>query len=325
MARMQGKTTSEDFQYFAGVDVCKAHLDLRVFGSARGQRFPNDPAGIAGLLSTLGVSSSGPHLVMFEPTGRYHIALWRALCAAGHGAVPYNPFWVRNLATGLGCLAKTDQIDALVLCTIAEKIKPAPKAAPSDDALEIKELYAAQRAATKRRAMVRTQITASFNATVLNLLAAEEAFLTAQIKQMTAALTALFKARSTTSRHHDILLSIPGIGEGAAAAILTLLPEIGTATNAEIAALAGTAPFNNDSGPIKGRARTKGGRRALRTALHMPAIVAMNKNPDLKAFADRLRKRGKHIYAVITATLRKLLALANTLIAENRLWTPEKP
>ena len=321
MARMQGKITSEDFQYFAGVDVCKAHLDLRVFGETRGQRFPNDAAGIAALLALL----ETPHLVMFEPTGRYHIALWQALCAAGHGAVPYNPHWVRNLATGLGQLAKTDQIDAHVLCTIAEKIRPAPKTAPRDTELEIKELYAARHSAIKRRAMVRTQITANPGATVLALVTAEEAFLTTQITAMTAALTALIKVDETTRRRHKILLSIPGIGEGAAAAILTLLPEIGSATNAEIAALAGTAPFNNDSGPIKGRARTKGGRRTLRTALHMPAIVAMRYNPDLKAFADRLRKRGKHIYAVITATLRKLISLANTLVTENRLWTLEKP
>ena len=118
MARMQGKTTSDAYQYFAGVDVSKAHLDLRVFGAGRGQRFANDEAGIAALIAQF----AAPHLVVFEPTGRYHLALWRGLERAGHGAVPYNPFLVRHLATGLGHHAKTDQIDALVLSTISERL-----------------------------------------------------------------------------------------------------------------------------------------------------------------------------------------------------------
>lgn len=325
MARMQGKTTSEAYEYFAGVDVSKAHLDLRVCGATRGQRFPNDEGGITALLATLATATSGPHLVVFEPTGRYHIALWRALAAAGHGTAPCNPYQARQLATGLGHLAKTDQIDALVLSTIAERLKPDVKAAPSDFELEIKELYAGQRSAIKHRAMVRTQASASFNAQVKRHLAAHEAFLTAEIKHLTAALTSLFKANSKTSRIREILISIPGIGEGAAAAILVLLPEIGTTTKAEIAALAGTAPMTQQSGGWTGRARTKGGRRSVRTALHMPAIVAMARNPDLKSFADRLRARGKHAFAIITATLRKLLVLANALVAENRFWTEVRP
>ena len=112
MARMQGKTTSDAYQYFAGIDVSKAHLDLRVFGSKRGQRFTNDEAGIAALIAQLAAPETGPHLVVFEPTGRYHIALWRALERAGNGAAPCNLFQVRHLATGLGKRAKTDQIDA---------------------------------------------------------------------------------------------------------------------------------------------------------------------------------------------------------------------
>ena len=126
MARMQGKTTSDDYQYFAGIDVSKAHLDLRVYGAKRGQRFANDEGGIAALLVTLAT----PHLVVFEPTGRYHIALWRALERAGHGAAPHNPYLARHLATGLGHHAKTDQIDAMVLGMIAERLRPEAKPAP---------------------------------------------------------------------------------------------------------------------------------------------------------------------------------------------------
>jgi transposase len=325
MARMQGKTTSDVFKCFAGVEVSKAHLDLRVAGTVRGARFANDDAGIATLPAQLDPPHPGPYLVVLEPTGRYHLALWRALDGAGHGVAPVNPWAARKLADGPGHLAKTDAVDAFVLAQIAQRFPPAVRPAPDGITLEIKELYAARGAAIRRRAMGRTQAVTSGNALVRSLLATEEATLTAQIKALTKALTTLFEARQGTRRTRDILTSIPGSGAGAAIAILTELPEIGRASRAEIAALSGTAPMTRQSGQSKGRARTRGGRRSLRAALHMPAIVAMTPNPDLKMFADRLRARGKHIHAVITATLRKLLVRANTLIAENRLWTPQKP
>jgi transposase len=314
MARMQGKTTSEGFQYFAGIDVSKAHLDLRVFGAARGQRFANDEGGIAALFREL----NQPHLVVFEPTGRFHLALWRALAQAGHGTAPYNPYLARRLAEGLGRLAKTDRIDALILSEIAGRLRPAIRPAPTDFELEVKELWAARRAATKRRAMGRTQAKASFSAEVKRHLAAEDAFLTAEIKALTGALKALFMANPRARRIREILTSIPGFAAGAAAAVLCGLPEIGTLSRSEIAALSGTAPMTRESGQWIGQAKVKGGRRDLRAALHMPAIVAMTRNPGIRTFADRLRARGKHIFKVITAVLRKLLILANTLVKENR-------
>lgn len=321
MARMQGKTSSEEFKYSAGIDVSKAHLDLRLSGSPKGRRFANDEVGIAALLAHLGL----PHLVVIEPTGRYHLALWRALEAAGHGVAPVNPLAARRLAEGMGYLAKTDAVDAFVLSEIARRQAPATSPAPDDFTMEVRELYAARSTAIQKRARVRTQIGAAANPLLLGLLATEEATLTTQIDTLTGALRALLRTRDATRRKHDILTSIPGIGEGAALAILTRLPELGQASRAELAALAGCAPMTRESGQWKGRARTRGGRRDLRTALHMPAIVAMTHNPDLHAFADRLRAKGKNTQAVITAVLRKLLALANSLVANDRLWTQQKP
>ena len=321
MARMQGKTTSDAYQYFAGIDVSKAHLDLRVFGAGRGQRFANDETGITQLIKVL----AQPHLVVFEPTGRDHLALWRALQRAGHGAVPYNPFFARHLATGLGHHAKTDQVDAMVLSTIAERFRPAVKPAPTDMDLEIRELYAAQRSAIKRRAMARTQVSASFNAQVQRHLDAEIVFLNSEIEALTAALKTLFMANARTRRVCDIVRSIPGLADGAAATIIAILPEIGTLTGGEIAALTGTAPMTQQSGQWRGKAKTKGGRRALRAALHMNGVSAMTHNPDLKTFAQRLKAKGKHGQAIITAVLRKLLTLLNALVKEDRLWTKVKP
>jgi transposase len=186
-------------------------------------------------------------------------------------------------------------------------------------------LHAARSTAIRRRAAVRTQIAAGGNALVCSLLATEEAVQTAQIDTLTKALRTLFQSRDATRRTQEILTSIPGIGAPTAITLATRLPELGHASRSEIAALAGCAPMTRESGQWKGRARTRGGRRDLRAALHMPAIVAMTRNPDLKAFAERLRKKGKTAQTVITAVLQKILVLANTLVAENRTWTPQRP
>ncbi|MGQ0565201.1 MAG: IS110 family transposase [Gemmobacter sp.] len=117
MARMQGKTTSDGHEHQAGVDVGKALLDLRVAGTPRGVRFASDAGGIAALVAHLGP----PHLVVLEPTGRHHVALWRAPDAGGHAVAPVNPHAARKLADGMGQLAKTDAVDALVLSGIARQ------------------------------------------------------------------------------------------------------------------------------------------------------------------------------------------------------------
>lgn len=322
MARMQGKTTTETYDCFAGVDVSKAHLDLRVAGANRGVRFANDAAGIAALAARLG---DGPHLVVIEPTGRYHLNLWRGLVKAGHGVALVNPYAARKLAEGLGYLAKTDALDAKMLCELAWRLKPRTSAPPDDITLEIKELYAARRALIRRRAMARTQVCDNTNPIVAQLLTEEITLHGALIKRLEAALHDLIATCPKRKRQQEILTSIPGIGIGAALAILAGLPEIGDVTSRQIAALGATAPMNQESGKWIGKSRTKGGRRALRSALHMPAIVAMTHNKHLKAFADRLRARGKHISLVITAVLRKLLVLANTLVTQNRKWKPQSP
>ena len=152
MARMQGKTTSDDYQSSAGIDVSKADLDLRLTGTPKGRRFANDEGGIAALLVHLGT----PHLVVLEPTGRHHLALWRALEGAGHGVAPINPYAARRQAEGMGYLARTDTLDAFVLSEIARCHPPAPRRAPDDFTMQVRALYAARSAAIRRRAMVRT-------------------------------------------------------------------------------------------------------------------------------------------------------------------------
>lgn len=331
MARMQGRTGSGGYEYFAGIDVSKAQLDVAFWrgGQDRARRkakveharFPNTSEGIRALATAM----ASAHLVVLEPTGRYHLEAWQALSQAGHGVAPVNPYQIRQLASGRGLLAKTDRIDAAHLAEIAALEQPEPKPAPDDLSLQISALSTARDTIIRRRAMVKGQREAISEPMILNLLEAEIALHTAHIEALDQAISQLIGTEQRLSRIHDILTSIPGFGAASAQRIIADLPEIGTLTPKEIAALTGTAPYTQASGQWQGRARTKGGRRHLRTSLHLPAMVAARCNPDLKAFADRLKAKGKHGQSIITATLRKLIILANTLVAQDRTWTQQKP
>ena len=329
MARMQGKTTSDISKLFAGIDVSNAHLDLKLSCEKKSRRFANDPAGFAAIAKHLGACTATPFLVALEPTGRYHFAVWRALHEAGHAVAPLNPLHVRRFAESDGQLAKTDEIDAAVLTRMAAERRPAAKQPPSEEQLRLKALTASIADKIDRRAMLKGQSKALGVEVRDPLVArydeAEIVLLCEAIDALKAERARLIGADPHAARVAEILCSIPGLGEASAHRITCDMPEIGTLSRKQVAALLGTAPRANQSGKRDKRRRTKGGRRRLRAALHMPALVASNANPDLKAFKQRLKAKGKGNGVILTAILRKLIVLANTLVAENRTWTPEMP
>jgi len=320
MARVQGETTTELPQHFAGIDVSKAYLDLRLSRERRAHRFPNDPAGFAALAAHLGPA---PHLIVLEPTGRYHHAVWKALAAAGHGVAPVNPLHVRRFAESAGELSKTDALDAAVLARMAVERRPAAKAPLSEEQLWIKELSTSLADRIGRRAMLKAGRKEVRGPLIARLDEAEITLLSAAIDTLKAAIARLIEADPERARSAEILVSIPGIGVSSAHRIIADMPEIGTLDDKQIGALLGAAPRACESGKRSNRRRVKGGRHQLRAALHMPAIAAARANPDLKAFRQRLKARGKSGAVITTAVLRKLIVLANALVAQNRLWEPK--
>jgi len=311
MARMQGKTTSDTSQLFAGIDVSKAHLDLQLSCERRSRRFTNGPAGFAAIDAHLRARGDRPCLVALEPTGRYHFPVWRALHEAGHGVAPINPLHVRRFAESDGELAKTDALDAAVLARMAAQRLPGAKPPPSEEQLRLKALTTAIADRTDRRAMLKGQRAEARDPLVTRFDEAE--------------IARLIGANPRTARVAEILSSIPGIGEASAHWIIADMPEIGTLGEKQAAALLGTAPRANQSGKRDKRRHIKGGRRRLRAALHMPAIVASNANPDLNAFKLRLKAKGKNNAVILTAVLRKLIVLADALVAQNRMWIQKYP
>jgi transposase len=141
-----------------------------------------------------------------------------------------------------------------------------------------------------------------------------------QIAELDKEIASLIDADKTTARQRDIVRSIPGLGAVASAAILTYLPEIGTLNRHQVGSLAGVVPYNRDSGQCKGKSFISGGRKPLRDALYIPALVAMRCNPDIKAKYEALRATGKPAKVAIVAVMRKLIEIANALVKADRFW-----
>jgi len=336
MSRIQGKTITDGIRVYAGIDVSKASLDLHVPDvetagrSGLSRRFDNSDAGIRSLGSCLDTHIRGRSCqIAIEPTGRFHLAAWRALDAAGHDVVVLNPFRARRFAEAKGFLAKTDAIDAYGLAKAAAHLEVAPSSPPSETTLQIKELNAARCSLTSSLAAMKNRRgAASGNAAgilVQRLLNEQITLTEAHIATLGAELAGLIEADAGLARRRDILTSVPGFGPVCVAALIAELPELGAANDKQIAALVGVAPFNRDSGKWRGKRKIKGGPANLRRTLYMAAVAAARCNPSLSAFCKRRRGKGKPGKLALTAVIRKLAILANALIRDNRMWTPQRP
>jgi transposase len=329
MSRIQGKTISDSAQVYAGIDVCKASLDLDVLepdGDGLARRFANTDAGIRSLVICLAKCLGGrPCRVTLEPTGRFHLAVWRALDAAGAEVVLLNPLRARRFAEVMGYLAKTDVIDARVLAQASARLDTVPSSPPSDICLRIKELHGVRGGYSRALVATKNRHGAACDELARRLLAEHIALIEAHLGEIEAELARLIEADPALARRRDILASIPGLGPVCVTALIAELPELGTASEKQIAALAGVAPFNRDSGKWRGKRKVKGGRAQLRRILYMAAVTAARFNPALAAFRERLRATGKPNKAAFIAVLRKLIVLANALVRDDRLWAPQKP
>jgi transposase len=304
-----------------GIDISKATLDAYLHPAAVARQFANTPAGIAALLAWL--QPHAPSRVVFEPTGAYHRRLERKLGAAGLPMIKVNPLHARRFAEAIGRRAKTDAVDAAMLARFGALDALQPRPMISETLTEMKELLVARRGLVKDR-VAATNRNHVHQASLLKQLAAQRLRqVERQIAAIDAALQALCRADPDLQARRDILVSIPAIGEATALAMLIEMPELGTLENKCAASLAGLAPVARDSGQHSGKRFIRAGRTHFRQALYMPVLVAIRFNADLKAKYQALTAAGKPPKVAITAVMRKLVILANTLLRENRAWTPK--
>lgn len=305
-----------------GIDVSKDYLDVHCLGDGRAARFGNDAPGLRKLKAWL-PKPDGIARVVYEATGAYHAALERRF----GGELPLckvNPLQARRFAQSTGSRAKTDAVDARMLAQMGAALDLAPQAPMSETLRELKELQVARQALIRDQTRLLNRIKTQKLALVVKQGRARLVLIKRQLRDIDAEIRTRIAAEKPQARAFEIIRSIPGLGAVSAAAILIECPEIGTLDRKQVASLAGLAPMTRQSGQWSGRAFIQGGRHHLRGALYMPAIVAMRFNPDLKAKYQSLRNAGKPAKIAITALMRKLIELANTLVKADRTWMPKR-
>jgi len=319
---MQGKSAPEaraDEAVYVGIDVCKAWLDVYLHPTGQSFRVPNNKEGIKALKGQLARTKVA--LAAMEATGKLHRLAHRMLSQAGYPVAVVNPARSRKFAEALGQLAKTDKIDARLLALYGACLGPKATPVPAKTLAELQELVLARQAAKADETALKNRHAAAESPVLKRLLRGQLDGCAWAIEGLDAAIGALLERDPALKRRYGILISIKGIGPIVAATLAACLSELGLLSAQEIAALAGVAPFNDDSGDGRRLRRIKGGRAHVRQALYMAAVSAARCNPDLKAFYTRLRAAGKEAKLALTAVMRKLVILANTLIRQDRHWT----
>lgn len=305
---------------YVGIDVSKDRLDVALLPGGETQAVRRNDTGLEELRVRLQVLS--PALVVLEATGGYEQVVSAALAAAGLPVCVVNPRQIRDFARATGKLAKTDRLDALAIARFAQAVKPEVRPLPDEQAQALAELVARRRQVVEMLGMENNRLrqarAKTVRRTIERLLAALQASLTA----LEAELDETIRGTPIWREREELLKSVPGIGDTTARVLLAELPELGTLDRHQIAALAGLAPINRDSGQWRGERHIQGGRASLRAALYMPTLVAARFNPVIRAMYRRLRANGKKPKVALTACMRKLLTILNAMLRDRQPWQP---
>ena len=301
-----------------GIDVCKRFLDIHVYPTGKCWRVPNT---LVGLLSVRSQFPEPAHVkrVILESTGGYEreAALW--LGQAGYPVAVINARQGRNFARAMNQQAKTDQVDAQVLALFGDKITPPVRPLASEAQQQLDDLVTRRRqlvdiltAERNRMALLRGKAQANVEGHI--------EWLAEQIKEQGGEIEAQIQANQAWRQTQELVLSVPGVGKVMASTLLSALPELGKLTHKQIATLGGVAPFNYDSGQMRGKRRVSGGRANVRQVLFMAAMVAVRYNPILKEFYERLLQRGKEKKVALVACMHKLLIILNAMVKQCKTW-----
>lgn len=302
---------------FIGIDVHKDTLEVRVDDAEDRWEAHNDAAGIEELITTL--ASLSPTLVVVEASGGYERVVVAQGYAAGLPMVVVNPTRVRRLAEAMGIIAKTDAIDAQVIARFAAIVRPAVREPQSAQQQQLNALVTRRRQLITMRTAEKSRLS-----TCPELMRADieehVAWLDARIEELENEITDMLTNNPSWRTLTALVSSVPGIGEVTAATLVAELPELGTLNRQKIAALAGLAPYNRDSGPRKRTRRIFGGRAQIRCVLYMATLAAIRYNPVIRRFYEQLIGRGKVKKVAVTACMRKLLVIVNAMVRKQEHW-----
>jgi transposase len=297
---------------YIGLDVSKNYIDLHQLPRKRGARFTYEPEGISKLITYL--KRRKPTLIVMEATGGYETKVAAEVAAAGLNVAVVNPRQVRNFARALGILAKTDSIDAAVLARFAQDVRPEARKLPDPEERALKAFVSRRRQLVDILVAEKNRLYRATSSPVKDSLKMTISFIQNQIDDLDQDIKSTIQNSPAWREKDNLLKSVPGIGDKTSCALLAQLPELGKLNRRQIASLVGVAPMNRDSGTLRGKRMITGGRKSVRNALYMAASTARRFNPVIKAFYLRLRKAGKSYKVAITACMRKLLIIINSML-----------
>jgi transposase len=304
---------------FIGIDISKSQLDVCIHRGGRERRFctGSDPAGLAHLCRRL--KAIKPALIVLEATGGYERGALAALQAAGLPVARVNPRQVRDFGKASGILAKTDRLDAALLARYAQALRPAPTPCPGEDVELLRALVQRRRQLLQTRAAETCRKAQASFPTLRTRIETLIATLNQEIKLINRELACLIAEQKELANRARLLRSAPGIGPVVAATLMAELPELGTLTKKQVAALVGVAPFACESGQWRGRRHCTGGRKSVRDALFMATLSAATRTASpFATFYNRLRKAGKAHKCALIAVMRKQIVALNAVIRDSR-------
>ena len=303
---------------FVGIDVSKHQLDVHVRPSGENWSVSNDASGHEELVKR--VLAVSPTLIVLVATGGYQSAVVAELGMHQLSVAVVNPRQVRDFAKATGRLAKTDAIDAAALAHFAEAIRPESRPMPDEHLVELQALVTRRRQLIDMRTAEMNRLETCHVQRVRKDIQKTIDWLTRRIGQVDEDTDKRIRNTPMWREREDLLASVTGVGKTTARTLLTQFYELGTLNRREVAALAGLAPYNNDSGARRGTRSIRGGRPEVRSVLYMATISAVHHNPQIRVFYERLLAAGKLKKVALIACARKLLTILNAMVRTKTEW-----
>ena len=302
---------------YIGIDIAKDSMEVMAYEGKEHWAYTNDEKGLSKLLMKM--KRLSPCLIVLEATGGYETTVAAELQNKGFPVAVVNPRYIRDFARSTGILAKTDILDAQVIARYAATVKPTPRVLPSEETRELGVII-------MRRRQVVTMLTAENNRfqtadpAVKERIKLHIKWLEHELDDINKELKQKVQDNPDWKEKDEILQSVPGVGPNLSTTLLADFPELGKLNRKQVAALGGVAPFNRDSGKLRGKRSIWGGRDMVRTATYMATFSAIRFNPLLKSFFDRLTAAGKSFKTAMVACMRKLLCILNAMLKNRTHW-----
>lgn len=303
---------------YVGIDVSLDYLDLALYPLKKTERFENSVSGIAELCQLLAVYTV--EKVVLEATGGLEYAAALQLKKQGFVVCVVNPARTAAFRVMQGGLTKTDARDARLLAEFGKRMEPEAGGVLDEDQKRLKELVVRRRQLVSLIVQENNRQLLMTSPEMKRSLKTVITALKEELSHIEVLLLSAIHAVDELRKRFNLLKTIPAIGPVVAATLITEMPELGQLSRKQAASLTGLAPHNQDSGKKQGYARTQGGRRTVRSALYMAAVVAMRRNPVMKIFYERLVASGKPKKLALVAVMRKLIIIANQILKTQRPW-----